>query len=459
MFLNPLDRADDVPRNIPFEIAGLARIADSSGHELDVLDLNAYREANTKEGIKDMVKETDYELAWMNASFTAFGEAKRVINLVREIMPDAVTVLGGKVATYAPGEALVQTKGLDVAVVGDQEDVLPEIIDRVPGQRWSQVNGIAYREGDAIRHNPLRVPRTELDGVPFPKYRFVPLERYFQFSPMPLCPEALVSRRRLSFSWQRQHVDETGKAVVRLPSPKRAVENIVAARLIYAIDFALLIDASLMTNATWFSEFLDAYMNEGLHEVVAWASWADPVQLAKHPELVRSMKDAGCRAVQMEVMQAYRPTERQAALDVVRRVGIGVALRYFVGAPRETIEDLLEEVYFSFINKLDPYEVLPPNLYPDGPYFKDHKGTILKHYGNSLSVFLEDDSRNSPVSWPGGFDFIDVIALRSLVRSRDMENLLRYAHRRGYGHSAKWNEFCPVEKSRTVLQMERFHGG
>lgn len=458
LFVNPLDRGEDLPRNVPFEIATLASIADSAGHKLDVMDLNVYREMNTNEAILDAMKFEkqifDYELVWTVSSFRALAEAKRVINLIRSKLPEAVTVLAGSAATAAPRGVLKLVEGLDVAVFGDQEDTFLEVIERVPGQRWEPIRGVAFHgEHGSVRQNAPRPPTADLDSVPLPKYRFVAMDRYFQFSPMTLCQEALMCKRRLSFSWQRQHVDDSGKTVARFPSPRRAVDNIVAARFKYAIDFATLVDQDITTSAKWFKEFVDAYMEEGLHEIVPWSCWVDPGQIAKNPDIVRTLKDASCRAILMEVAgttEERQDTYRKAAIELFKRAGIGIILRYVVGAPSQTVDDFIGMAFLSFSNKIDPYEVLPPNLYPDGPYYDKHKQEILQPYSGDLSSFLSDDSRNNSVSWTGGFDFPDVAALKSMVRTRDLQNLLRFAHRRGWGHSKQWNPHCPVCESSAV---------
>ena len=472
LFLNPLNKMDDFPRDIPFHLARLVNMVATAGHEVDLMDLNILRELNRKEAIIDVIKTEgvvdenrgDYDLAWLSGPFSTFAEISRTIDLLRGITPDMVTVVGGKIGTYAPTEVLKSMKGLDIAVSGDEEDTLTEIIERVPGQRWGPIKGISFREGKGIRRNPPREPKEDVESLPYPNYtRDVQLQRYFQLSPMMICPEAITCKRRLSFSWQRDYVSpfpsDNGKLIGRFPTPKYAIKNITEVRYKQAIDFATLIDKGITSNMEWFSEFVQAYMEEDLYDIVSWSCWVDPEEIWKNPKIARTMKDAGCRAVLME-LDGPTNAHHQTTIDMFKQVGISIALRFVVGTPTQQIDDLISMADLCITNKMEPYEVVQPNLYPDGPYFEAYKDDILAPYLGDLSAFLMDEPRNNQVSWTGGLDFADSIALRSMVRTRDMANLLRFTHRRALSHSPAYGKYCPIcklitEGRKTVIKATK----
>ena len=451
LFVNPLDRSTDVPRDVPFDLLSLSTIADRLGHKVDLLDLNAFRETATLLGIKGVMKEDQWDLIWATCRFSSFKDLHEALPVIRKEQPTAVLAVGGSAPTTIPQQFLDFCPDVDIAVLGDQEETFEAVLEKVPSQRWTSIQGVAFRysvEGE-VTLNPPREKVADLDALPLLNYSFVPLERYFQFSPQTYSAEAMQAKRRLSFSFEREYKEEgDGKRLIRMVSPARAVASITATRFKYAIDFASIVDFDISTNLPWFKDFVDRYLDEGLHEIVSWGCVLDPRIAASEPELVRSMKDAGCKYVLFRFKEPDMPLW-QASVDAVKKHGVAVHIDMPIGHVAESPADLAARSYFLFKNDLDA-NVAPLVPYPDTPYYTPNLQQIMKSYSaltdeEALRSFLTDVGRVKSVNI-SPLDDVDLMGYGVLVKAKEYVKILKVIHGRGEEHDVSLRPVCPVCK-------------
>lgn len=97
-------------------------------------------------------------------SSRAFQLAKRIKDIEHEV----TVILGGIHATVMPEECL-NREGVDIVVRGEGEATLSELYDLLKrGKGYKKVEGISYRFGDKIIHNPNRKPIPLEEMPPFP---------------------------------------------------------------------------------------------------------------------------------------------------------------------------------------------------------------------------------------------------------------------------------------------------
>lgn len=90
-----------------------------------------------------------------------FAEVCRLVNM---LPPGITTVVGGKQATDNVEGVFEACPNVDVVVRGEGEESIVEIAQ---GKSLAEINGISYRDGEAIVHNPNR-PLPEVDLYRFP---------------------------------------------------------------------------------------------------------------------------------------------------------------------------------------------------------------------------------------------------------------------------------------------------
>jgi len=111
--------------------------------------------------------------ATCNAYVTA-----RTLETAKKIRPDVLTVTGGQHFTVTANESLEAYPEIDVIVRGEGEQSLVELVKAIDkGHKTqpalSKIEGISFRHGQAIQHNPSRPLMENLDALPFPGYHFV----------------------------------------------------------------------------------------------------------------------------------------------------------------------------------------------------------------------------------------------------------------------------------------------
>ena len=99
-------------------------------------------------------------LVGITAMTHEIGQAAQVARLVKELFPEVKTVLGGAHATALPQETLRQFPEFDMAIVGEGEITLLELVKTlIQRGELSKIAGLAFRpSSDAIILNNCRQP-------------------------------------------------------------------------------------------------------------------------------------------------------------------------------------------------------------------------------------------------------------------------------------------------------------
>src|SRR3989344_2031496 len=113
------------------------------------------------------------------------GQAAKAAKLAKEVFPGVITILGGPHATALPEKTLRQFSEFDIAVIGEGEITLREIIK---GNSLPAINGIAYRDGEEIKLTPSREFIRNLDELPLPAWDLFPPSKTYSLITTRGCP-------------------------------------------------------------------------------------------------------------------------------------------------------------------------------------------------------------------------------------------------------------------------------
>ncbi len=103
----------------------------------------------------------------------------KISNLTKEVNPKILTVVGGPHVTLVPKEFLEEAKNVDIAVIGEGEYAMLEIVQAFEGKKQlNEILGIAYRQNGEVVVNPTRPFMENLDELPYPAYDLVDMEQY-----------------------------------------------------------------------------------------------------------------------------------------------------------------------------------------------------------------------------------------------------------------------------------------
>ncbi len=293
LLINPFYPLSETP-SPPLGLAYLASALSEAGVEVKILDLVVFPYSQSM--LQTLVEDFNPQLAGITAVTMTFNNAIGVIGDIKRINPDILTVMGGPHVSFCAQETLNAYPQLDVIVVGEGERTIVELVRAANnGRAWSGVNGIAYRKGTGICFTAKREPIENLDDLPAPDRRLLPLARYRALG-MPIslttsrgCPHKCI------FCVGRKMVG----ARVRYRSAVKIVDEL---EYLNSLNFCQIniADDLFTANKNHCITVCDEIIKRGLR--LKWTSFArvDTVSDA----VLAKMKAAGCSAVSFGIESA-----------------------------------------------------------------------------------------------------------------------------------------------------------
>jgi len=177
--------------NLPLGLLYIAAVLDKAGYKAEILDAFITDFSFRKIGdiievgmpygrIMEEIRRRKPDIVGVTNPFTCQVEnAIRVADIVKEIDPNILTVVGGPHVTAVPVEFLDEAKNVDIAVIGEGEHTMLDIARFFEGyKKISDVQGIAYRKDGTVVMNSPRPFIKDLDELPYPAYHLVEMEQY-----------------------------------------------------------------------------------------------------------------------------------------------------------------------------------------------------------------------------------------------------------------------------------------
>jgi anaerobic magnesium-protoporphyrin IX monomethyl ester cyclase len=541
LFVVPEIRLDGAPNHFPFWAGILAAIVEQKGGQVGILDLNALRDnydgklVPTKKIIEEISSEK-WDLIGIGGLTTTYSRIKELSVIIRKYAPDSLFIGGGGWSTYNPIEILQLIPELNIIVIGEGETTFSELYDEVNNgtNDFEKVNGLCYRDknNEAKFTNP-RALISDLNTVPLPSYDLMETEIYFKYSSIPLSAASFNSKRRASTVWERgcprgctfcshngmSRIDlqniygegdrKEGEKLVRIsdkendtfqlparwPTPEYAVNNVKLLVEKFDVDFISILDENMTSNLKWTQEFCDLYVAEGLDKTVKWGTLGDAPSVAVKPQIIQTMKDAGCEYISFgfesasdkvlneDIQKGQLRKHLQITVDTIKQAKMTPITTFMIGNMHENINDLMETVDFWIKNgaSIDPFICTP---YVGSPIFYDNQDYLLQQYDSKLKMIAEGkfnvssdilkkwklealdtfmtecgDATQYTATVSQYFTIPELFALKEFMRTHDTRRMLQMAHQKfdetglpQWEHSEKWSHYCEVCKSKKQLE-------
>jgi radical SAM superfamily enzyme YgiQ (UPF0313 family) len=347
LLINPYYPLSETP-SPPLGLAYLASALSEAGEEVRVLDLVVYPYSQSM--LQTLIEDFNPQVAGITAVTMTFDHAIGVIEDIKRIDPDILTVMGGPHVSFCARQTLNAYPQLDVIGLGEGERTIVELVRAANNSRaWAGVDGIAYRKGRQICFTKKRQPIAKLDDLPVPDRRLLPLGRYRALG-MPIslttsrgCPHKCI------FCVGRKMVG----ARVRYRSAGKIVDELEYLNSLnfHQINIA---DDLFTANKNHCNAVCDEIIKRGLQ--LKWTSFAR-VDTISDAVLVK-MKAAGCSAVSFgiesanpQILETIKKgiTLKQVedAVDMCRRAGIMPFASFILGLPGETPQTIKETMEFG----------------------------------------------------------------------------------------------------------------
>jgi magnesium-protoporphyrin IX monomethyl ester (oxidative) cyclase len=177
--------------SIPLGLMYLAAVLDKAGYVVELLDAFITDFKPQKNGdivtvgmpfsqIEEEIRSRKPDVVGISGPFTSqVGNALKVSELAKKVNPNILTVVGGPHVSTVPEKFLEEAKTVDVAVIGEGEYTLLEVVEYFEGKKLlSDILGIAYRQNGRVILNGRRPFLENLDELPYPAYHLVDMEYY-----------------------------------------------------------------------------------------------------------------------------------------------------------------------------------------------------------------------------------------------------------------------------------------
>lgn len=425
LLIQPPVRVDQDPLDIPAGLGILASIAIQEGHEVALMDMNAYRPIPTWNDAAKQIAVEKWDVIGIGGLSSMYKDIKKLLYITRKLNPNSLIVCGGGFITYMPDRIMKLNPEIDIACIGEGEETWREILRNADSKNWKSVKGICYREDEQILFTEPRPLIPDMDTIPLPAYDLMDLDAYFKFSGSMWYNGAWKSKRRINFvtergcprqctfcthngmnRWDQEAIlgkdklklldKEAGfQPVMRFFSAKYIVNQAKYLYENYNIDYICLLDENLTSNPKRVHDLCDLWIAEGLTDKIKLGTSGDAPSIT--PDIVKHMKEAGFtfisiggesgsdKVLKEDIGKGVTVAHNQKAVDILKAGGIMPVMTFMVGNPNENINDVLETVAFFIKNNatIEPFICTP---FPGTKIFMDNEDFILQQYDERLEI-------------------------------------------------------------------------
>ncbi|MDD4979767.1 MAG: radical SAM protein [Candidatus Omnitrophica bacterium] len=300
---------------------------------------------NEEEFIELVLKDSP-DLIGISCMTASSHEAFRLARKIRKLS-NVLIVFGGPHVTDFGKEVLLEEKAIDLAVVGEGEETIVELCDRLnAGKELSNIKGLIFRDKDEIIDNGPRVSKGPLDDIPMPAWELYDNTLY---CPLPnsykRLPSATVITAR-GCAYRKCAFCYTGGMLgqpFRRHSIKRVIEEIKILVNSYGMREIQFLDSIFILNRQWVKEFCEAIIRENIDITWNCGAKADLVD----PEILEIVAKAGCYSIfyglesgnqdLLDIIEKGITIQQiKDAVKWAHRAGIDTRGSFILGLPGET---------------------------------------------------------------------------------------------------------------------------
>jgi len=361
--------------DFPIGIGYMAAILKKEGVEVKICCQDIFHYSN-EELAERFLKNENYDL--IGFGFLAARFKETVVGLcetINQYKKDAWLVLGGHGPSPIP-EYVIKKTNADIITIGEAEETIVELLKcKIEKGDLSEIKGIAYKNENRVVINERRKPVMDLDSIPFPEWSLFPMEKYtnclklFDADENDRTLGILTSRgciNRCNFCYRM----ERG---IRLRGMDNLIEEIKLLGERYGVNYFPMYDELFNFPKKRILEFKEAIEKNNLKIKYSCNARVDIFD----EESAIWLKESGCKLLNfgfessdqnvLNLMKKNTTVEQNIrALEIARKVGIGMGLNFIWGNKGDTAKSLRGNV--DLIKKYNTYDqvrtIRPVTPYP-----------------------------------------------------------------------------------------------
>lgn len=332
----------------PLGISYVAAAFEAAGCEVRIFDyiISCY----SKEKLALQLADFQPDAVGAGSVTMNFYDAQRILRDVKSINPDVLTMMGGPHVSFTVEETLRTYPEVDLIFIGEADDTIVEFAPLIRQKKqWKSIQGIAYRHGDEIINNGKRDFIMDVDRIPQPARRLLPISRYRALG----YPASMITGRGCPhgciFCLGRKMV---GSKVRRRSTGLVLDEMEQIAGL--GFDRINIADDLFASDTKRVKEICSGMKERSLK--LAWSAFArvDTV----NQEMFDAMAAAGCDSISFgvesgspemlkRVKKGIRLEQATEAIRMCKQSGMVAHASFMVGLPGESKETLLQTGAFA----------------------------------------------------------------------------------------------------------------
>ncbi|MFO0406436.1 MAG: magnesium-protoporphyrin IX monomethyl ester anaerobic oxidative cyclase [Labrys sp. (in: a-proteobacteria)] len=388
----------------------------------DIRFIDAMTNDLSEDQVRALLAEEKPDVIGATAITPSIYKAERLLEIAKEMHPDAVTVLGGIHATFMYQQVLSEAPWIDAIVRGEGEEIIVDLVRAVDEGRWpadrARIKGLAYREGEKVVATPAAPTVKDLDGIvadwsilEWSKYIYIPMNKRVAIPNMARgCPFTCSFCSQWKF-WRDY----------RIRDPKKVVDEIETLVRDHDVGFFILADEEPTINRKKFVAFCEELIRRDLK--ILWGINTRVTDILRDEALLPLYRKAGLihvslgteAAAQLKLDRFNKETtvaQNKKAIALLRQAGIVVEAQFIVGLENETRETL-EETY-QMARDWKP-DLANWAMYTPWPF-----SDLFKELGDKVEIFdYEKYNFVTPIMKPDAMD-------RAELLDRVMHNYRRF---------------------------------
>jgi radical SAM superfamily enzyme YgiQ (UPF0313 family) len=285
-----------------FPPIGLEYIAAALSPHVDrltLLDLRMPGPFRDIERLLDFIKK-DVDLLCISINWEY--DLQKVCELVNSLPRELTIVVGGQQATLFPEEIFESCPGVDILVRGEGEETIAEI---ATGMDLKGIQGISYRDGSRVLHNPTR-PLCEVENYTSPNRELRPSKYHFNLGGFALRGEEfdmLLTSRGCPYNCKFCTFNINPWTQKRRYSA-RSIDSVIEEMRQMSAGIVLIADENFFVNPRRTKELCERIVAEGIEKRFLVQA---RIEIFEHEDVLDAAMKAG---VKLMLLGIESPTDR-----------------------------------------------------------------------------------------------------------------------------------------------------
>lgn len=274
----------------PYSLLQIGALLRQQGHEVGLVDLNG--KDLGLDALGPAMSDNRPELVIFRFTPTTYDHDMRTASAVKSRSKDIRTAGICWTLRTLPGEVLAQAPDLDIYIRQEYEVVAPSLTAALAeGRPLATVEGISYREGDRLVHNPEARPLEDYDSLPLPAFDLLgSLDPYYVTAPAGRPYTIIYTSKGCPFKCTFCTVAGTKW---RPKSAERTIEELRYLKKSFGLRTASFFDETFTLDKKRVVRICQALVEEDLD--IHW--YCNTRAHLVDAELLRTMYRAGCRGI------------------------------------------------------------------------------------------------------------------------------------------------------------------